>query len=119
MRRLIFVFGLVLMFSLPAQAQQRGALTNVFASWYTVSTNVTIDLPFKSRDLMIHNGSSVDVCVDLKGGTLTSACDSSDSNQVFQVDGDETVFFQDFVTDSISLGSSAGSASPVSVVVTY
>ena len=107
----------------PGLAQQRrGALPNQFASWYTVTTSNTITFPFNSRDITIHNGSTVIVCVDLKGDTITSACvdDGSAIPSIVQLDANTAISLSDYITNAITLRSiDESSASPVSVVVTY
>ena len=118
MKKLLVFLMLVLM-TVPAFAGKRGALTNVYSTWSSVTGSTTVTLPFNSRDLTIHNGSSIDVVVDLKGNTIDETYTNS-GNSIFQIQGDESITFRDFVTDKVSLRSETGvAASPVSVIATY
>lgn len=110
------IFGLFI-----SQAESaRGVLTNVFASWVSVTqTNQTITFPSPSRDVCVHNGSAVDVFVSLKGGTIANDGFVSTPNSTFMMNGAENLCWSDFKTEAISFKSTAGTASPVSVIVTY
>ena len=119
MKKFLIVL-IALLITTPAFAQARGALTNTYASWVSVTTLETITFPANSRDIWVHNGSAVDVCVSLTGDTIDSDCMVGSPNSTFQLNGTDDFYAQDFVTDSITLLSSTGAtASPVSVVVTY
>ena len=119
--------GLLLVFMLiatPAFAQARGALPNVYASWVSVTNQAltTITFPANSRDILIENGSAVDVCVNLKGESFEQNCyQSVDStlHKTMQLGAGDSFFAMDFVTSAITLRSAAATASPVSVVVTW
>ena len=120
-RYLSMIMAILFLIPVTAFAQSRGALTNVWASWMTVSnTQTTLTPPSNSRDIWIHNGSAQDICINLDGGTIQNNCLSVDS-VTFQLDGASDFYAVDFVTGSISLrsASSTTNASPVSVVVTY
>lgn len=102
--------------------------SNYWASWANVSSQITWTFPFKTREINVHNGSSIPVCVSFNGATITaanSACTSPVGfasgldNKVFQVGANQTLLLQDFVTGSITLQSAGAAASPISVVVTY
>lgn len=120
------VLTLAILFLIPAtcHAQARGALTNVWASWASVTAaTTTFSPPSNSRDLWIHNGSAVDVCVSLRGGTIQNNCYErvpAGEHHTMQLDGASDFYGTDFVTNSITVRSATGAtASPVSVVVTY
>jgi len=126
MKKFLVIIAIVLM-TTPAFAQARGALTNVYATWNSVTGITTVDMPlknatekYKSRDVWIQNGSAVDICISLKGEAITGSCLVGSPNSSFQLNGASQFFAQDFVTESITMISSTGAAaSPVSVVVTY
>ena len=116
------VIGLMLLICVPAFAQNRGSLPNVFASWYSVTaTQETITFTPKSRDLAIHNGSTVPIAIDLKGGVIPNSLvdDGVASPSIFQLEGNTAISLRDYVTESISMVSGEGTASPVSVIITY
>ncbi len=124
MKKKIFLGLTILVLSLPftVAAQSRGALSNIFASWYSVTTTqITITLPFNSRDITIHNGSTNAICVDLKGGTIPASCVSASGSNpsIIQLDGNTALSLSDYLTSAISLKAISATASPVSVVITY
>ena len=120
MKKFLVVLLMFMLMATPAFAQARGALTNTYASWVSVTGLTTVTLPANSRDVWIHNGSAVDVCVSLRGETIPADCMVGTPNSTFQINGTASFYAQDFITDSITFISSTGStASPVSVVVTY
>lgn len=119
-----FLLSLFILFFLGsnAHAQSRGKLTNVFASWVTVaSTSTVITFPIESRDLTIMNGSTTDVCVNLKGGDIQGNCYTASGSQTMQLDGGQTLTLFDYVTSGVTLRAIGFSttASPVSVISTY
>ena len=125
MRKVLIVLCLIGMLATPAFAQNRGVLTNYWASWYNVSpSGQTITLPSNSRDVWIQNGSSNDVWVSISGATIGSngynVNDpiSNINGKVFTLDGASEIMLYDVVTSSITL-KALTTASPVSVVVTY
>ena len=122
MKRLWLMMLFLVLSVSSAHAQNRGALTNTWASWYTVTTAETnIAWSFNSRDIWISNGDGTsNVCVNLRGGTTTGTdCVVAGSANVIQIDAGDSVYLSDFITNAISLIASGPSASPVSVVVTY
>lgn len=126
-------FALLIVFLMLASFAhaERGVMTNVYASWVNVTqgSQFAVQVPgnYKSRDVWIHNGSAVDVCVHLLGGDITfrqpngtiSDCRTLTDSYVFQLDGASEAYFQDFATSRVTVRSAAGAASPVSVVITY
>jgi len=126
MKKLAIILALVLL-TTPAFAQARGPLTNRFSSWYSIGTaTTTFNMPLRTateryttRDVIIHNGSAVDICVDLDGGEIAADCGTSSAGQVFMLNGTASVLLQDYLTTSISIKSAVGTASPVSVIATY
>ncbi len=113
---------LMLLLATPVLAQNRGPLHNSFASWYTVTTaGTTVTFPYNSRDITIHNGSSVPIAVDIRGGTIPEGFVSASklSPSIFQLTGNTAIDLRDHVTNSITLRTLGSSASPVSVVTTY
>ena len=124
MKKVLLIIILVLSTNI-ASAQSRGIFTGVWASSYSIgTTQTTITLPFNSRDITIRNASTYAVCVDLRGGTITHTCRTSGDPllaRIFQLDGDTTLTFKDFATNSISFRVVAGSgtASPVTVIAIY
>lgn len=126
MKRFLTTFLLLTFMSAPAWAEYKA---NYWASWASVTqTAVTWTFPFKTREVNVHNGSSVPVCISFNGATiLNNVCTSPTStaqaqygdNKVFQIGANQILLLQDFVTSSVTLQSSATAASPVSVVVTY
>ncbi len=112
---------LVLIFALQGVvlAQQRGALQNTFASWVSVTaTTHVVTFPHNSRDIVLANGSAVDVFVDLSGDDIVHVTPSTLAYDVFSLPAEHNITLQDFVTDKISFYATA-TASPVSVIVTY
>lgn len=126
MKKFLIILVLVLI-ATPVFAQARGPLSNVSASWYTVTAaQTTITFPFKTRDLYIHNGDAADlVCVDLRGGTIPANCvtdltaDGGFASIVQLPFGQAFSALNDFVTESISLKSLSATASPVTVIATF
>lgn len=131
MNRFLSIFILMLISVILVNnllAQDRGALTNVYASWFQASTTqTTIELPYPSRDVWIRNGSSVDtLCVSPSGAGISTgnnsglgACRSNDDSFVFQLNGNEDIYLYDFKTTSITARVGSSTASPIMVVVTY
>jgi len=123
-RKLILTLVLILL-AVPAFAQRRGALTNVFASWYTVETTLTtVPMPHKSRDVYVLNGtgSATDLFVDLRGGSLAHqlfVTNSTPNPSIIQLGAGDSIDLRDFVTDSVKLITETGTASPVTVIITY
>ena len=115
----IFLSILVILAATTQCFAERGVLTNIFASWTNVTTTAkNIPFPAPSRDITIMNGSTSDVCVALKSNaTMEGVCDAT--NNLMQLDGGQSLFLQDIITDGIGLVTLTGTASPVSVVVTY
>lgn len=120
---LSLIFLVIFMLPTTAFAQARGALTNVWASWASVTGQTTFSPPSNSRDLWIHNGSAIDVCISLTGQTIQGNCYERiaiGKHSVMQLDGASDFYAADFTTNSITVRSATGvAASPVSVVVTY
>ncbi len=115
----LFLIGL----SIPAHAEYKA---NYWASWASVTTQVNWSFPYKSREVNVHNGSSVPICVAFNGATISDGCVSPNNtypttgdHRVFQIGANQILLLQDFVTPSISIKSAGAAASPVSVVVTY
>lgn len=121
---LVLMFGI---FASPAFADYKA---NYWASWASITqTPVTWVFPFNSREVNIHNGSAVPVCVSFNGASIIAGggCTSPQStsqaqygdNKVFQLGTNQILLLQDFVTSQVTLQSAGAAASPVSVVVTY
>lgn len=119
MKKGLILVLILMLFCVPAFAQRRGPLQNIFASWYTVTTSQTITFPYNSRDLTIHNASAIDIVVDVRGNTIDTDFINDGSATTFQLQGDEILTLRDYITDSISLMSAGASASPISVIATY
>ena len=129
MKKYLIILMCLFMFVGLSHAQNRGVMTNTFASWYNVTTETTITLPFPSRDIYVRNGSSNSICLDLFGGTHWDAsriigeqhCTSNSiyNPSIIQVDGDSSFIIQDFRTEALSLSPASASASPVTVIITY
>jgi hypothetical protein len=120
MKKIVLTLMLLALFSGKAFSGERGPLQNVYASWASVTASTTLAFPYNSRDLTIHNASAVDVIVDLRGNTIDSDGIFGFNNSTFQLQGDETITFTDYVTNAVSFKSSTGAvASPVSVIATY
>ncbi len=121
MRKLI-LFLMVLLLASPAFAEYKA---NYWASWANVTTAVTWTFPYRSREVNVHNGSSIPVCVAFNGATITNGCTSpvgfsnTGDQRVFQLGANQILLLQDYATPSVTLQSSGAAASPVSVVVTY
>jgi len=119
---LLSVLVLALMVPCAYAQVARGPLQNVFASWASVtSTATTFTPPNNSRDVTIHNGSAIDICVNLTGGAIPQGCVSASkvNPKIFQLNGTATVTLRDYVTSAVSIKSVAADASPVSVIITY
>ncbi len=120
MKKALALTLILMLVCVPAFAQNRGTLTNVFASWVTVTqANTTITPPYNSRDVWIHNASAVDISVNLRGETIETDGYSDTTESTFTLNGTSDFYASDFVTDSITMRSTAAAASPVSVVITY
>jgi len=123
------ILVLILLICTPVFAQmKRGALPNVFASWFSVTnTQTTITPPNNSRDITIHNGStSTGIIVSLRGDTIpdsvvTGSYESASAvlPNIFQLTANTAFSLSDFITSSISFTTISGTASPVSVIITY
>lgn len=120
MKKGLIILGLIMLLPSVVLAQNRGALRNAFASWYTVSATAqtTVLMPFESRDIYIRNGDSDALCVSLNGSILDNSCTATKINQVIQLDGDSDLTLRDYVTDSITLRGVSAEASPVTVIIT-
>ena len=130
MKKLLLT-ALILVLLVPL-AHARGAVTqNSWASWVNMSGDsmTTWQMPlvrtgvrYKTRDIWIRNGdATVDVCVDLKGGTITGTCLTNDINthSIFMLDADSEIHFDDYLTDTITALAVGADASPVSIIVTW
>lgn len=115
MKKFLFI-GLMLLMAVPAYA---GLKSNAYQRWLSVTTETTITLPYTSRDVFIQNGSSIDICVNIIGGTTGDGATACDEPGAFQLDGASSLQIRDFRTDAISLKSTAAVASPITVLVTY
>ena len=114
------VFVLLLFTPFNVFAQNRGPLRNVWSSWVNVSTTQTkLEFPYPSRDVVIQNGSSTLVCVNIKGATIPSNCIDTTTNRIFQINDNSELTFLDYETSGITLKTTSGTASPVTVIVTY
>lgn len=127
MKRVLITLLMLIGLSTTAFAEYKA---NVWASWASVTqTSVTWTFPYKSREINVHNGSSIPVCVAFNGATITQSCTSptgfgvngtqTNDNRVFQLGANQILLLQDFVVPSITLQSAGAAASPVSVIVTY
>ena len=120
MKKLLTTIAILTLLATPALAQRRGAQTNVFASWVSVTGTQTITFPYNSRDIWIHNGSAVDIYVDLKGREILAQGYNVAQDSTIQLNGTADLYLTDYVTGGISVFSTTGAAaSPVSVLVTY
>ena len=116
MKRFIVFLCLILLSATIAYAQS-SYTANSYQTWQSVTTTTqTVTLPYPSRNVFIHNGSATDICISLKGEAITPACASPGH---IQLDGPGDLSLYDFVTDSISLRTISGTASPVTVLTTY
>jgi len=120
-KKFIILIVLFLLCASQAFAQNRGVLTNVFASWVSVTANTvnTVTFPANSRDIWIHNGSAIDVIISAKGTSIPASNYVDTPNSTFQLDGASDLYLSDFITSAVSFKSAGATASPVSVVVTY
>jgi len=120
--------GLILMALLASPVY--AAKSNIWASWYTVvgTSETSISLPVETlggADIeVINDASGYAICVSFKGEAIGSDCKdtSRGSNPtITMLDTNESLSLYDFVTDSIKLRTmdGSGSASPVSVIITY
>lgn len=122
MKRFIYVLFMLLVLASTSYAQNRGPLTNIWASWVNVNTNqnTVLTFPFNSRDLIITNGDANDsICVDLRGNTIQNNSCYAATNTVVQVGPSDTLYLSDFVTAAVTLQSSGNAASPISVMIAY
>ncbi len=129
MRKYLILTMGILLISVNVYASGRGVMTNVFASWYNVSQQRAITLPFPSRDIYVRNGSSVAVCLDLLGGTTFTQdaggtgdrCVSSSVTQpsIIQIGATSDFRIVDFRTTALTLDRLGATASPVTVIITY
>lgn len=126
-KKLNIMFIILTIFATTALAQARGPLTNVYSSWVSVAagaTTTTVTLPVTSRDLWVHNGSAIDICVSPEGNAFDDTvtfghCRTTPTGEGFQLDGAETVYLSDFLTTAVTFRSAGAVASPVSVIATY
>ncbi len=123
MKKFLILVILLSLMAIPAVAQQRGSLTNQWTSWASVTTSHLFTFPNNSRDLWIHNGSAIDIIIDIKGNAIDDdgyRDVRALENTTFQLNGTESIYLQDIITPSIAIKSATGvAASPVSVVVTF
>lgn len=114
---LLLVLGLCICSTQKAEAQY-----NIFTSWTTVQqqSTKTITFPYDGRDLWIQNGSDTIICVNLIGidPRLGGAVDCS-SEGSFALDANNDLYLGYYSARSVKFSSFGGTASPISVVVTY
>lgn len=117
----VIILFLCLLFQSSVYAQDRGALSNLYASWVSVAPVVdqTYTFPNNSRDLCISNGSAIDIFVNLTGGEIGNDLVEGGTSHVIQLDGPEQLCLYDYITGGITLRSTGVAASPVSFTVTY
>lgn len=130
-KALALTFLILSLFQGVAQAQNRGVMHNVYASWVNVAATAvtTVTFPFESRDVFIQNGSALDLCVSPKGDTITTntptggtgACRNTQgaADTVFQLDAGTDVTLYDFATSSVTFRALVSATSPVSVIATF
>lgn len=120
--RFLLSFLMVCLMAVPAHAEYKA---NYWASWASVTTAVTWTFPYKSREVNVHNGSAVPICVAFNGATISGGCatplgfSTNGDQRVFQLGANQLLLLQDYVTPSVTIQSSGAAASPVSVIVTY
>ena len=132
MKKLLILVTILLLCVPVAEAQQRGALTNVYASWANVTNEsvVTFSWGHDSRDVLIINGDATSadgICVNLKGTDIGDdsdyaggGCDTDNGlDTATKLMGGDELYLSDFISSGISVKAIGQDASPVSVVVTY
>ena len=115
-----FLAGVVFLSPNDIKAQMPST-ANQWASWATINSNTTTTItpPFTSRNVYINNGDSTDaICVNAKGGTVDNRCNSSEGINI-QIPAGQSLNLDNYRTDSITMRSIGGDASPVSVMITY
>jgi len=130
MKKFFLALIVLTLLTTPAFAQNRGALTNIYASWVNVTANSqkVFTLPNTSRDVYILNGDASNaICVDLRGGTIPNNCvtnlslDLQGTPGIIQIPKASDIhLLSDYITGAISVKAIGGAtASPVTVIVTY
>lgn len=127
MNKILILLLVLVGLSTTVMAQDYKA--NYWASWASVSTQITWTFPSKSREITIFNGSATNgLCVAFNGAVITNGCTSPGGSasatygdqRVFQIPAANSILLQDFITPSITMQSATGTAaSPVSVTVMY
>jgi hypothetical protein len=116
MRKLVILFGLVVI-PLVCFAQGR---TNIYQKSinveYELTSSYTIALPYDSRDLIVRNDDTADtIWVDLTAKTDKY---SPGPGQILLPYGESIELF-DYITSGVTVGAYNGEASPVTVISTY
>lgn len=116
MKNILLVL-MLLLFPVVVQAQEYTA--NTWASWASVTSQVNWVFPYNSRQVIIHNGSSIAICVSFGRSAVISPSCTDAANDVFQVGSNATFIMNNLVRPEIHIHSAGAAASPVSVVVSY
>ena len=128
MRRFFMSLLLLLMLPALAFAQNRGLLSNEYASWITATlSQTTISLPsgITSRDIFIRNGDASNmICVDLVGETIPESCVTNTSTDggnpsIIVIEALGSIDLQDYSTSAIGIKTFGPSASPITVITTF
>ena len=124
MKKVLIAIFILMACPLMALAQNRGRLSNMYASWANVShaSDTNFTFPYSVRDLYIRNGASnTNVCVDLTGSTTPDGCFSASYTNptVILLEANSEIRLYDIATSSIAVRGITGSASPVTVIATY
>lgn len=114
---------LFLLVLIPFSYADSGYKANYWSSWASVTTQITWLFPYNSREIDVHNGSSVPICVGFNGTPMNTSCTSpanpAGNFKLFQVGANQILHLEDLVQSSVTLQSMGAAASPVSVVVGY
>lgn len=123
MKKLLVIF--CLLFSTASYAQEYTA--NTWASWASITSQISWIFPSNSRTVTIMNGSNQPICVSFGTGyVMNQNCTlpltnqgNTGNNKVFQIPGAQWLTLNNMVTKSINIMSAGTAASPVSVLVNY
>jgi len=124
MKKVLITIGILTLLVTSAYSQQK---RNIYASWVDVSTTVVmIQFPLYPTpiigDLFIYNGDDAnEICIDIYGNDILADCIASSQTNptVFQLEAGDSLELYNIVTPGISFSSPDGTASPVSIVVSY
>jgi hypothetical protein len=114
---LLVLLGMVLAVDIAFAAATNNAY-QIASGVRTGFTSWAINFPYPSRNIIVKNQGASWVWIDVTKSTTTTCAFNTNGCTILK--NDESIELYDFITNGISiLNFNSGTASPVSVVVTY